>query len=115
MPSVTERKTKPTSAHLFGDWGDCWDGRGPARLGIVRCPDGDMDEWQRLSAYVVMWADFSEGAPLQAPNWGWYRWNPDPSGEFKQLLGEATGPGRGNWRGALVFVLRDEREGEHVA
>ena len=79
-----------------------WTSR-PLKFGLIRCPDGDHETYRRLLAELLnelgIDADRHE---LAEPTWAWWRINPDWSGEYPWLLGHATGPGRGNFRGVLV-------------
>lgn len=77
-------------------------------LGVVRCADGDTEAFYAGAATVQNWQDC--GTAYAEPVWGWWRFNPDPSGEYSFLLAEATGPGRGNFRAACVIAARPEAE-----
>lgn len=75
--------------------------------GVVRCAEGDIEAFQTGAAVVLdQWGQ--PEFPIKPPVWGWWRWNPDPARNYNQLLAEAKGPGRGNWRGALV-IYKPER------
>jgi hypothetical protein len=78
----------------------------PGCHGVVRY-SGDPDEFAALAhAWLVSERSgvFDYPVGIVAPDPKLYRMNPDPSGEFNWLLGEARRPGRGVWTGALLKV-----------
>lgn len=97
-------KASKTAWYEIDDyWGDYTSG--PRMLGVVRCPDGDRAEYDRLIADMLNALGLADdGLTLAEPVWRWYRMNPDPTGEYGWLLGRPTGPGRGNWVGAAVIT-----------
>lgn len=72
-------------------------------VGIVRCPDGDTERFEYGAAFVRNCLSLGD-QPVEPPRWGWWRWNPDPSGEYSVILADASGPGPGNWRGAQIIT-----------
>lgn len=101
---------KPPKAYRLNDWDV---GTQVITYGIVRCPEGDEVTFRRLALQLArqeLDGDDPEayGWRLRAPVWRWWRINPDFTGEYSWLLGEAAGPGRGNWQGALVQFAAPE-------
>jgi hypothetical protein len=79
-------------------------------IAIVRCPLGDVDEFQRRAAEAVRYiGEDPDQYPIGAPIWRRYRHNPCTDGEHGWDLGRADGPGPGNWTGAFV-VPADEAD-----
>lgn len=76
-------------------------------LGVVRCADGDREEFFRLAAVCLSWhGTETEYYTVAEPEWRWYRRNPCVcGGDHAFDLGCPDGPGRGNWRGAMVRVV----------
>ena len=66
----------------------CWDGGSPDAYYVYGHVPFDVF-WAALANYGV------EQNEAGAPEHGWARCNPDPSGEHRWLLGDATGPGPG--------------------
>lgn len=103
-------KVNPPKAHVIHchpcENGAGWDRPHEHIIGVIRCAEGDMDAWNDAVRWPVSYADLEEGEKPEPPGWRWWRWNPDPTGEYRGLLTEAKGPGRGNWMGALVVVMR---------
>lgn len=95
------KKPKPPTGYTFDD-DDNYNSY-DLRLGVVRCPEGDMDAWTRCSAQILDYCGYSQDeVQIMPPVWAWFRWNPDPS--YPCILAQQNGPGRGTWRGALVIV-----------
>lgn len=96
-------KPKPPRGYAFDDDANC-NSYSP-RLGVVRCPDGDLDAWAKCSAQVLDDCGYGrDEVELKPPVWGWFRWNPDPSRSYPCVLAQQNRPGRGTWRGALVIA-----------
>ena len=94
-------RTPKTAAYAFEDPDDLPDS--PIRFGVVRCPEGDREAFARLAAEVLQQIGEVPGDyQIAEPVWRWFRMNPDPTREYRWLLGRPDGPGRGNWMGALV-------------
>lgn len=94
-------RCQPLSCITCGDGG--WNTDHECVIGVVRCADGDIEAFNagaRWALYCFMGE--LEGRKPLPPAWGWWRWNPDWSREYTSILAEASGPGRGNWRGAVV-------------
>jgi len=76
-------------------------------IAIVRCADGDRATFDSLVAGYLGrdYYDTTEYMVVE-PEWRWYRMNPVQNTEYTWELGDANGPGRGNWMGALVKLVR---------
>jgi len=106
-----KKRSPKTAFHCFGEDNDDWAGRQPQRLGVIRCPDGDRGEHDRLlrellSTLGLTAPGFERGdtwgpdITLAEPVWEWLRINPCACGDCPWVLGRADGPG--NFRGVVV-------------
>ena len=79
-------------------------------IAIVRCAEGDRATFDSLAAMYLArdYYDLTEYMVAE-PEWRWYRMNPAPHADYSWELGTANGPGRGNWMGALVKLVRRDR------
>lgn len=75
-------------------------------VGIVRCADDDIQAFFEGGTWALCCYGGGEleGRKPLPPKWDWWRWNPDWSREYSSILAKAAGPGRGNFRGAVVLL-----------
>jgi hypothetical protein len=97
---LRRRRVTKTAFYRIDDEGY---GPGPLMLGVIRCPDGDTAEYERLLMLLLNDHDAEHGDyTLAEPTWEWLRINPCASDEYSWMLGHAKGPGCGNFRGVVV-------------
>jgi len=96
-------RCQPLSCSTCDDGG--WGSDHECVIGIVRCADDDIQAFLEGATWAMCcFTGELEGRTPRPPAWGWWRWNPDWSREYSSVLAGATGPGRGNWRGAIVLL-----------
>lgn len=80
-------------------------------VAVVRCQDEDEATFYRLATHQVelQGIDTSQWH-VAPPEWRWFRMSPcgGNCGEHGWHIDPRTGPGRGNWRGSYVRVLRSD-------
>lgn len=76
---------------------------------IVRY-SGDPDEYYALAhAWLIMNGPdlfYDHPIALGPPSLQWFRMNPYPGDDYAWTLGFPAGPGRGNWRGSYLTVVK---------
>lgn len=97
MTTATKRRRPPKAYHISDS---------EPMIGVVRCDEGDVDTFTRLSdALMRDRVDEYGDWVVEAPVWRWWRMNPCICGdEHTWDLSWADGPGHGNWLGAAVRI-----------
>jgi hypothetical protein len=100
---MTRPRTKPTKVYRLLD-GD------PDVHAVIRY-SGDPDEFTALAhAWLAEKIDrsvfFDYPIAVEPPQLRWFRHNPYDGDDYSWTLGTPTGPGRGNWQGSYLKVVR---------
>lgn len=96
------RKSPKTAFYVFNDEDSYWRNQ-PVKLGIIRCPDGDLAEYERLLKSLLNDIGVEENDyQLAPPVWEWLRMNACRNDDYAWTLGHPSGAGPGNFRGVIV-------------
>jgi len=85
------------------DW-DEWGGNPENIIGVLRY-DGDPDVFAAAAQLALRAGGHTYS--VMPPEYRWFRWSPDPTGEYRQLLMPMACSARGGWQGSFVRLGRD--------